>query len=407
MKFFNNFRNVRLAQNPSIDNKQEPKLFDKVMARANEIKNDTSIPESEKANMFKREFSQDYSRLTPYHQEKVMALFSSASFQQTPPNVPDGVYNAAKEKTNKLYPYLAKIKNGNDFLYLAAKKTPGFSGDSFYTESNREKLLAQLNRIANEPYIQRNYPNIPPLLESAVKKLDEKIKGKLGGNAGGGGGAEESSDANKQPLDRGGRSTALTDDDLKTGKTPKKDAEDVFDIESFGPDARVLIQRIDAVKKARDNQPNNFKYNYYKLVDPIRQSLNSLRDSLTDEEVSTINVMLDNLNIDYINAFYGGVGVYKAGRMSVPVPLFQSVEEVKSLLYDRRFLEDKNEIQNRRDQIARILDVIQKEHINKNPENSDVVDQIKRIPGRLAWWNARYTDMNGRTDVKMIPPLRY
>ena len=404
MKFFNNFRNVRLAQNPSIDSKQEPKLFEKVKVRAQEIKDDPNIPQDQKANILKRELSQDYSRLTPYHQESIMSMFGSASFQQTPPNVPDGVYNAAKEKTNKLYPYLAEIKNGNDFLYLAATKTSGYSGDSFYTESNREKLLAQLNRIAKEPYIQRNYPNIPPLLESAIKKLDEKIKGKSGG---GGGGAEESSDANKQPLDRGGRSTALTDDDLKTGKTPKKDAEDVYDIESFGPDARVLIQRIDAVKKARDNQPNNFKYNYYKLVDPIRQSLNSLRDSLTDEEVSTINVMLDNLNIDYINAFYGGVGVYKAGRMSVPVPLFQSVEEVKSLLYDRRFLEDKNEIQNRRDQIARILDVIQKEHINKNPGNYDVINALKGIPGRLAWWNMRYTDMDGRTDVKMIPPLRY
>ena len=75
--------------------------------------------------MLKRELSQDYSRLTPYHQETIMAMFGSASFQQTPPNAPDGIYNAAKEKTNKLYPYLAKIKNGNDFLYLAATKTPG------------------------------------------------------------------------------------------------------------------------------------------------------------------------------------------------------------------------------------------------------------------------------------------
>jgi hypothetical protein len=404
MNFFNNFRNVRLAQNPSIDSKSEEKFFDQVMARATEIKNDPSIPESQKQNMFKNEFSADYSRLTPYHKEKVMGIFGAASFQQTPPNTPDGVYNAAKEKTNKLYPYLAKIKNGNDFLYLAATKTPGFSGDSFYTESNREKLLAQLNRIANEPYIQRNYPNIPPLLESAIKKLDEKIKGYTGGGAGG----EESSDASKQPQDRGGRSTALSEDDLKTGKTPKKDAEDVYDIESFGPDAKVLIQRIDAVKKARDTQPNNFKYNYYKLVDPIRQTLNSSRNNLTDEEFSTINVMLENLNIDYINVFYGNVGVYKAGRMSVAVPLSQSVQEVESLLFDRRYLE-KNQVQDRRDQIARILDVIQKEHINKNPGNSDVLDQIKRIPSRLAWWNARYTDMNPRnnTNVKMIPQLRY
>lgn len=147
MKFFNNFRSTRLAQNPSIDSKQEQKLFEKVKARAQEIKNDPNVPNDQKANMFKREFSQDYPRLTPYHQESVMSIFDSASFQQNAPNVPDGIYNAAKEKTNKLYPYLAKIKNGNDFLYLAATKTPGFSGDSFYTESNREKLTEQLTEL--------------------------------------------------------------------------------------------------------------------------------------------------------------------------------------------------------------------------------------------------------------------
>lgn len=359
MKFFNNFRNVRLAQNPSIDNKQEPKLFDKVMARANEIKNDTSIPESEKANMFKREFSQDYSRLTPYHQEKVMALFGSASFQQTPPNVPDGVYNAAKEKTNKLYPYLAKIKNGNDFLYLAATKTPGFSGDSFYTESNREKLLAQLNRIANEPYIQRNYPNIPPLLESAVKKLDEKISGKGGGVSNNKTEAGNPARPNLEPV--------------TFGKFPSA-GDQVFEITS--PDAQVVIQLIDNLDKLFEQNPQAYKKQFKDLFKVIVDTYNEKKNGILLEEGSEIKRRLEQAKINYQKAF-NPEGFTSAGNSFFVVDYNVAARDIIGQLKSS----------NDRKEIDRLLDLFQQQFLNKYPKNTEITQYLRPINVAINKWN--------------------
>lgn len=359
MKFFNNFRNIRLAQNPSIDNKQEPKLFERVMARANEIKNDTSIPESEKANMFKREFSQDYSRLTPYHQEKVMALFGSASFQQTPPNTPDGIYNNAKEKTNKLYPYLAKIKNGNDFLYLAATKTPGFSGDSFYTESNREKLLAQLNRIANEPYIQRNYPNIPPLLESAIKKLDEKISGKGGGVSNNKTEAGNPARPNLEPV--------------TFGKFPSA-GDQVFKITS--PDAQIVIQLIDNLDKLFEQNPQAYKKQFKDLFKVIVDTYNEKKNGILLEEGSEIKRRLEQAKINYQKAF-NPEGFTSAGNSFFVVDYNVAARDIIGQLKSS----------NDRNEIDRLLDLFQQQFLNKYPKNTEITQYLRPINVAINKWN--------------------
>jgi hypothetical protein len=359
MKFFNNFRNVRLAQNPSIDNKQEPKLFDKVMARANEIKNDSSIPESEKANIFKREFSQDYNRLTPYHQEKVMSLFGSASFQQTPPNTPDGVYNAAKEKTNKLYPYLAKIKNGNDFLYLAATKTPGFSGDSFYTESNRGKLTEQLNRIANEPYIQRNYPNIPPLLESAIKKLDEKISGKGGGVSNNKTEAGNPARPNLEPVTFGNFPSA---------------GEQVFEITS--PDAKIVIQLIDNLDKLFEQNPQAYKKQFKDLFKVIVDTYNEKKNSILIEEGSEIKRRLEQAKINYQKVF-NPEGFTSAGNSYFVVDYNVAARDIIGQLKSS----------NDRKEINRLLDLFQQQFLNKYPKNTDITQYLRPINIAINKWN--------------------
>lgn len=359
MKFFNNFRNIRLAQNPSIDNKQEPKLFEKVKVRAQEIKDDPNIPQNQKANMLKRELSQDYSRLTPYHQESIMAMFGSASFQQTPPNTPDGIYNNAKEKTNKLYPYLAKIKNGNDFLYLAATKTPGFSGDSFYTESNREKLLAQLNRIANEPYIQRNYPNIPPLLESAIKKLDEKISGKGGGVSNNKTEAGNPARPNLEPV--------------TFGKFPSA-GDQVFEITS--PDAQIVIQLIDNLDKLFEQNPQAYKKQFKDLFKVIVDTYSEKKNGISLEEGSEIKRRLEQAKINYQKAF-NPEGFTSAGNSFFVVDYNVAARDIIGQLKSS----------NDRNEIDRLLDLFQQQFLNKYPKNTEITQYLRPINVAINRWN--------------------
>jgi len=371
MNFFNNFRNIRLSQNPSIDSKQEPKLFEKVMKRATEIKDDPDIPASQKANIFKREFSQDYTRLTPYHQEKVMALFGAASFQGNPPNSPDGVYNPssdkvetgtynnAKDKTNKLYPYLAKIKNGNDFLYLAAKKTPGFSGDSFYTESNREKLLGQLNRIANEPYIQRNYPNIPPLLEDAVKKLDDKIKGRSGGVSNNTTEAGNPARPNIEPP--------------KFGEFPSA-GEQVFEITS--PDAKIVIQLIDGLDKLFEKNPQAYKKQYTEYRKQIVDTFNQKKDNILFEERSEISRRLEQARINYQKTF-NPEGFESAGNSMFVVDYNVAARDILGQLKSS----------NDRKELNRLLDLFQQQFLNKYPKNTDITQYLRPLNIAINKWN--------------------
>lgn len=359
MKFFNNFRSKRLAQNPSIDSKQEQKLFEKVKARAQEIKNDPNVPNDQKANMFKREFSQDYPRLTPYHQESVMSIFDSASFQQNAPNVPDGIYNAAKEKTNKLYPYLAKIKNGNDFLYLAATKTPGFSGDSFYTESNREKLTEQLNRIANEPYIQRNYPNIPPLLESALKKLDDKISGKSGGVSNNKTEAGNPARPNLEPV--------------KFGNFPSA-GDQVFEITS--PDAKIVIQLIDNLDKLFEKNPQAYKKQFKDLFKVIVDTYNEKKNSILIEEGSEIKRRLEQAKINYQKVF-NPEGFTSAGNSYFVVDYNVAARDIIGQLKSS----------NDRKEINRLLDLFQQQFLNKYPKNTDITQYLRPINIAINKWN--------------------
>ena len=359
MSLFNNFRNVRLAQNPSIDDKKEQVLFEKVKKRAQEIKDDPSIPSEQKANMFKRDSSGDYARLTPYHQESVMSLFGSASFQGTAPSAPDGIYNAAKEKTNKLYPYLAKIKNGNDFLYLAATKTPGFSGDSFYTESNREKLLAQLNRIANEPYIQRNYPNIPPLLEQAINKLDEKIKGKSGGVSNNKTEAGNPARPNLPPVEFGNFPSA---------------GDQVFEVKS--PDGLIVIQLLDNLDKLFENNQNAYKKQYKDLSKNIIDTYNEKKNSIPIEEGSEIKRRLDQARINYQKTF-NPEGFTSAGDSFFVVDYNIAARDIIGQLKSS----------NDRKELNRLLDLYQSQFLNKYPDNRDITQYLRPINVAINKWN--------------------
>lgn len=366
MKFFNNFRNVKVAQNPSIDEKREVEFFTKVQERAQQIKDDPNIPQNEKLNLVKREFSQDfYNRLTPYHQKSILAMFQAPGSQQaqgtqqTQASTPDVVYNAAKEKTNKLYPYLAKIQNGNDFLYLAATKTPGFSGDSFYTESNRAKLLGQLNRIANEPYIQRNYPNIPPLLDAAVKKLDEKISGKSGGVSNNQTEAGNPARPNVEPP--------------KFGTFPSS-GEQVFEITS--PDAKIIIQLIDNLDKLYANNPQAYKKQYNEYRKQIVDTFNEKKDNILFEERSEILRRLDQAKINYQKVF-NPEGFTSAGNSYFVVDYNVAANDILGQLRSS----------NDRKEIDRLLDLFQEQFLNKYPRNTDITQYLRPINVAINKWN--------------------
>jgi hypothetical protein len=288
-----------------------------------------------------------------------MAMFGSASFQQTPPNVPDGTYNAAKEKTNKLYPYLAKIKSGNDFLYLAATKTPGFSGDSFYTESNREKLTAQLNRIANEPFIQRNYPNIPPLLEDALKKLDAKISGKGGGVSNNKTEAGNPARPNIEPTTFGNFPSA---------------GEQVFEITS--PDAKIVISLIDNLDKLYESNPEAYKKQFKDLYRVVVDTYNEKKNSILLEEGSEIKRRLEQAKINYQKVF-NPEGFTSAGNSYFVVDYNVAARDIIGQLKSS----------NDRKEIDRLLDLFQQQFLNKYPKNTDITQYLRPINVAINKWN--------------------
>jgi hypothetical protein len=117
--------------------------------------------------------------------------------------------------------------------------------------------------------------------------------------------------------------------------------------------------------------------------------------------------MINNLQAKYVAAF-GEAGAYRAGKSFFYVDHERAKDDAASLLSDKVYLTDPKQIQERRDQIEKILNIYQKEFINKRPGNSDIEQYIAPLNKLIGAWNFRYTNMNPKnnTSVQMIDILR-
>jgi hypothetical protein len=84
----------------------------------------------------------------------------------------------------------------NNLLYLAATKLfqAGKSDyNKYYTEENKSSLIKKINEIANHPYNVKIHPKFKENIQTAIDKLNEKIKAQPSSSSGSGAGSGDSS----------------------------------------------------------------------------------------------------------------------------------------------------------------------------------------------------------------------
>jgi hypothetical protein len=306
--------------------------------------------------------------------------------------------------------FLSKINDANGLLYLAAVKsnnyTPLPKDDSYYTEENKPKILSTLDEIVNNPYNQRHHQKFATFLEEAKSKLDSKTKKPVQAPP-----APVTQDPAKpvtpvNPQDSPGRSTAI--DQVVTGNQPALGREDLYNIDDFGVDAKIFIKDIiNPLKNLAEKDKESFKRDGRKFILEASNKFNDISSKFDDKERQTISTMINNLQAKYVAAF-GEAGSYRAGKSFFYVDYIRAKDDAASLLSDKVYLKDPIKIQERRDQLEKILNIYQMQFINKNPGNSDIAQYIAPLNKLIGAWNYRYTNMNPRnnTDVQMINILR-
>jgi hypothetical protein len=208
------------------------------------------------------------------------------------------------------------------------------------------------------------------------------------------------------PQDSPGRSTAT--DQIVTGNQPSLGREDLYNIEEFGVDAKIFIKDIiDPLKNLAEKDKESFKRDGRKFIAEASNKFNEMSFKFDDKEKQTISTMINNLQANYIAAF-GEAGAYRAGKSFFYVDYIRAKDDAVSLLSDKVYLKDPKQIQERRDQLEKILNIYQMQFINKNPVNSDIAQYIAPLNKLIGEWNYRYTNMNPRnnTNVQMINILR-
>ena len=317
-------------------------------------------------------------------------------------------HKTAQSKEKWETDFLSKINDANGLLYLAAKKSNSYGAidDSYYTEENKPKILSTLDEIVNSPYNQRWHQKFATFLEAAKSKLDSKIKKPAAPETPTQPSAPATPAAPVDPQNSPGRSTAI--DQIATGNDPALGREDLYNIDDFGVDAKIFIQdTINPLKNLAEKDKESFKRDGRSYILEALNKFDQAKSRFDEKEVQTISTMINNLHAKYVASF-GEAGSYRAGKSFFYVDYIRAKDDAVSLLSDRVYLKDPKLIQERRDQLAKILDIYQKQFINAKPGNSDAAQFIPPLNKLIGAWNYRYTNMNPRnnTSVQMINLLR-
>ena len=321
-------------------------------------------------------------------------------------------HKTAQSKEKWETDFLSKINDANGLLFLAAKKSNSYGAidDSYYTEENKSKILSTLDEIVNSPYNQRWHQKFASFLEQAKSILDSKIKKAAPPTPPTPTPPTPEPPAPPappvEPQDRPGRSTAV--DKINTGNYPELGKEDLYDVSQFGIDAKEFIRdTVQPLKDLAEKDISSFKLRGDKLIANAFNKFNSYKNKFSEQESLSISTMLNNLQTKYMSAF-SETGLTRAGKSYAVVDYREAAQEANSLLSDKVYMKDPKQIQDRHDQLEKILDIYQTKFINKNAGNSDIEQFVRPLNGLIARWNYRYTNMRpeNQSDIEMLDLLR-
>ena len=325
--------------------------------------------------------------------------------------------------------FLSKIKSPENLLYLAAVKankyTPLPKDDSFYTDQNKSSILSSLDGIVASQYNQRHHKDflkwaakakeiLEEKIEQQQKKLDVTIEENPTETVDFNSSPAESTNIPVEPVnpsldpkDKPGRSTA--NEDVHTGNYPELIDENIFDIDSFGPDAKIFIKDyIQPLKILADKDKNGFKQLGADSIKKASVAFLQAKEKFSNDEYIAIQSMLNNLQTRYSSA-YSETGLTRAGKSYAVVDYIEAAEEAKSLLSDKVRLRDPKIIEARRNQIEKILNIYQTKFINKShPNDIYIVGNIMPINKLIGNFNYNYTNMNPKnnTNIESLDLLR-
>jgi len=383
----------------------ENKLYLTLLEQAKRYK--AQYPNNARSN-FMAEYSGEFADLSAGHRQNIESILPgkpTAAFPErdvTPSKNEKASesYNQKNVQDYKSYaPYLDKVKDDNSFVYLAVKAALGWKNlpanmDSYYTSDNRSMIVSRLQSIANNNFIIKKFPHIPELLGSAIKKLDQKIKENSDKSSQTSSTDDNPNDPNDPNAGRPGfqqpRSTVRPD--VVTGTTPEKSPENIIKQSELSFEAQEIIQMLERLKNLKNTSPDGFKRQYDERIKEIR-SLYSSNEKLSQDDKIEINARFDNLRIDYMNILYPE-GHWEAGNSTFIADYNIAAQDAFSLLVDRGIKPDKSI----RDQIEKILNIYQKNHINENPGDFYVAQFIPKLNKEIANWNMRNVYSGPRLD---------
>jgi hypothetical protein len=319
-------------------------------------------------------------------------------------------FNNSRSQAKSYEPYLQQVNDsldGNNLLYLAAISSFGFPKElgknvnNLYTENNRGIILSRLQEITNNHYIQTKFPNIPRQLDSAIGKLDLKIKDNIkspdaatdGGSGAGNGPGDSPSD--DRTTGRGGpllsgAETPSPAPQLEVGSintvAPDLDIDD-----NVSPDAKQILREIKTLKDLAKDDKESFLATFKTESKRISEYIESQKNLLTDpnyDDMMVIERKLRELNDVYLLTLKP-IGVRKVGDSYF-------VKDPKDLLSDLELTLKYPNVYSV-DDVKKIRDLIQSEVLNKSVVlNTDIWGQdakeLLKLKKLINLYNQKFPD---------------
>jgi hypothetical protein len=325
-------------------------------------------------------------------------------------------FNNSRSQAKSYEPYLQKINDstdGNNLLYLAAISSFGFPKELgknvniLYTENNRDRILSRLKEITNNHYIQTKFSNIPRQLDSAIGKLDLKIKNNIkstdaatddasgAGNRPGGSPSDDRTTGRGGPLQPGAE-TPSPAPQLEVG-TINTVAPDLDIDDNVSPDAKQILREIKTLKDLAKDDKESFLATFKTESKRISEYIESQKNLLTDpnyDDMMVIERKLRELNDVYLLTLKP-IGVRKVGDSYF-------VKDPKDLLNDLELTLKYPNVYSV-DDVKKIRDLIQSEVLNKSVVlNTDIWGQgakeLLKFKKLINLYNKKFPD----ADIKQL-----
>ena len=307
-------------------------------------------------------------------------------------------HRIAQSKESWETDFLSKIEDGNDLLYLAATKLYGAGKESykdFYIPQNKSALIAKIKEIATSPYNQRWHKNFEQNIDAAISQLDKEI-------------AKNKTTKPEKEIDTNpsfgsgsrttipGMATPSVAPEITTG-TFDESPDDTEEDKQSSSAAKLIVADIKNLMKSADSDQNNFVRNFYKLKEPIDKKIAEQKDSFLTKnpnDMISINRWLEKLNDLYIK-IHSPTGAHKAGKTYFVTDYNTAFDDLRNTLLYPEYYEA--------DEAKAIIKIIQKNFLNKYPNNTDIAGQNGE---RIKEFNTLINKYNDKWETN-LPKLVY